>query len=347
MLTTFVLVAALPVFAWQAMAQILELSEGSGSTVITGSGETLHGAGESGQRSAVSDQHTATGSVEIETSSDSTASGSDIAPAENAIDSGVLVLDTSSGSVASGSTIPSDDFATGTGSITPGTSSGSTASGSVSSEATSDPTSSFGLRGASQPILLTSRTAVPVLLIPRTDTINDSAVLRSRMSVTVRSASGISIPVATDLTESGTGFLLTVTPTGAVTPGTATLTVTLKESGLFGFFGATDELFSGDITLGRLIANADQDTYTIGQQASIALSLFSESNDPLCGQDVMSVTADQSGIIQTFSTTDGTITTLPKCRHRKIKTDPDYAFTVPITGSATRTVTIDAGSGRA
>ncbi|MDD5055254.1 MAG: SdrD B-like domain-containing protein [Candidatus Peribacteraceae bacterium] len=363
-LATLVLTAALPVFAWQAGAQVIELREGSGATVITGSGETLHGAEEDelkmdngklkmneGQSSEV---QTATGLTNNEQSisgSGATLSGIVIIPAET--ETGVIVQ-TASGALegqGSGSGTQNQDD-TGTGSIAPETSSGSLegqvpGSGSGTQNQDETGTGSIISESSSTTVILTNGSTVPVLFIPRNDQVNDIETLRDRMSVDVHSSSGITVPVAATIDESGTGFLLTVTPTAAFTPGTATLTVTLRDTGLFGFFGATDELFAGDIILGRLIANADWDTYVTGQQAAVTLSLLSESNDPLCGQDVMSLAASPDGTVQSFSTINDTITTLPKCRHRIIKTDPDYAVTVPITGNATRTVTIDAGSGRA
>ncbi|MDD5056192.1 MAG: hypothetical protein PHZ00_08085, partial [Candidatus Peribacteraceae bacterium] len=95
------------------------------------------------------DLRSATGSVEIETSSGSlegqvSGSGSGTFNQDDT-GTGTMLPASSSGSLegqvsGSGSGTQNQDE-TGTGSITPGTSSGSTASGSVSSEATSDPTS--------------------------------------------------------------------------------------------------------------------------------------------------------------------------------------------------------------
>lgn len=154
------------------------------------------------------------------------------------------------------------------------------------------------------------------------------------------------------MTESGTGFLLVVSPSGNVRPGTYTLHLSLPSSrGVLGSVlstvglgdGDAIPLFDGPVSIGLMILNSDQAAYQVGGTGVFSLSLVDASLQPLCNQDVTVTVTKPDGSKATLSTMDGTITAQKNCLLATLSDAPDYGFSVPFATTGTYRIAVQAG----
>ncbi|OGJ65071.1 hypothetical protein A3A67_01550 [Candidatus Peribacteria bacterium RIFCSPLOWO2_01_FULL_51_18] len=148
---------------------------------------------------------------------------------------------------------------------------------------------------------------------------------------------GEELSVTKTVSESGTGYLVTLDFGKSVKPMKVELTLRLSEQ-VHGLGRVADMItgpdetvvWQGTVEIGRLIMNTDKATYRRGDTAEVSLTLLDEAGSALCGSDIEALLYSPDGTLtERYSTSDGTLETR-NCLNRTVGIEPDYEFKVKL-----------------